>query len=249
MTRILDLFIPKTRLQGAAAFAALLGLVLLAHLAATERLSGLQDRSDHLAILPTVMIDAPLIALLLGIILYQSRQRAHLSVLSHKDALTGLNNRRAFLSQTEKRHGHETGVLLMLDADNFKSINDQYGHVTGDACLKSIADSLSKNVRRTDIVGRLGGEEFAIFLSGVDLEQARAIATRICKPVTFFATGSDRPLTITLSVGAVAFASSETLEAMLDRADKALYAAKKQGRARLVFWEPSLESGTHAVPA
>lgn len=182
-----------------------------------------------------LFVGTPLIAFFLAVTVFQIRLQRKLWRLSRKDGLTGLNNRRTFFNNTiAARKGSKEGVLLMLDADLFKSINDQYGHHAGDMCLKSIAHTLQRNVRESDVVGRIGGEEFAIYLKDTTAEQAKVIGERLTKPIAF-RTKTDEHLTVTLSIGATIAAPALTLDGLFAAADDALYAAKQNGRAQIIF--------------
>lgn len=128
----------------------------------------------------------------------------------------------------------------MLDADHFKQINDTYGHQAGDICLKAISYTLSRNLRLGDVSGRIGGEEFAILLADTKPDHARVIGERLTKPIPFRV--GPAHLTVTLSIGAVITSPQTPLEVSLSLADKALYQAKSEGRARVVFAEPVFDS-------
>lgn len=155
------------------------------------------------------------------------------------DHLTGLPNRRAFLHgavdlcgrQGRKR---EPLTLLMFDLDHFKSINDRFGHAIGDEALKIFAEVLNTSMRANDVIGRLGGEEFAAIVPG-DIEVAEKIAERI--RVGFEQAGeliAGHPIGGTVSIGAaVARDRVADIDALLNRADMALYAAKRGGRNRM----------------
>jgi diguanylate cyclase (GGDEF)-like protein len=155
------------------------------------------------------------------------------------DALTGLLNRRAFLeaatnlsAQQQKKNGPVT--LMMFDLDHFKSINDRFGHAVGDDALKTFAASVSASLRMNDIVGRLGGEEFAAIVA-TDSEVGGRIAERV--RAGFEAVGveiSGSQIGATVSIGtATAPADRHSVEWLIARADAALYAAKKSGRNRV----------------
>lgn len=192
-----------------------------------------------------LFVGTPLIGFFLAVTVYQVRLQRKLYRLAREDGLTGLNNRRAFFTQTDTaRKSCKTGVLLMLDADFFKPINDKYGHDAGDACLRSIAHTLRRTVRQDDIVGRIGGEEFAIYLQNTTTAQAQAIGERLTKPIAF-RTACDAHLTVTLSIGAtVSTPPLQSLDRLFIEADKALYKAKQSGRARMMFWRQELDGGT-----
>ncbi len=155
------------------------------------------------------------------------------------DPLTGLANRRSFFEIAEKQvkrsriAGTRCGVL-MVDLDNFKWINDHHGHATGDDVLRVFAESARKALRPGDILGRIGGEEFAAILPGSDIEASLAIAERMRK--SFQAAAEDIngvPVHATLSGGVAAFLPGTTLEMLMREADAALYLAKQNGRNRI----------------
>lgn len=157
--------------------------------------------------------------------------------LSREDALTGASNRRHFFEQANReinimrRYG-KTLSLLMLDIDFFKQINDQYGHSVGDQALICFAKLCKKSVREEDLVGRLGGEEFAILLLDTSLNRAEEVAWRILKDLG--KQTCDLPMkSMTASIGAVQVSHSETLEQALARADQLLYKAKHNGKNRV----------------
>lgn len=184
-----------------------------------------------------LFVGAPLIAFFLTVTVFQIRLQRKLSRLSRKDGLTGLNNRRTFFARMATvLEQKKSGVLLMLDADLFKQINDNYGHHVGDRCLQSIAHTLRRNIRKGDVVGRLGGEEFAIYLQNATIGQARAIGERLTKPIPFKA-DNDEHLTVTLSIGATISKPGITLDDLVAVADRAMYRAKQDGRARMIFAE------------
>ncbi len=161
-------------------------------------------------------------------------------LLARTDALTGLANRRAFdeTAQMEIQRAQRYGTpltLILTDLDHFKAINDCYGHDAGDRVLQEFARILTSSMRTVDLVGRWGGEEFAILMPGTDLEEARQAAERMRKEVEQaeiqFATCSCR---FTASFGVAAFLSDmPTLDSLLGRADLALYRAKRHGRNRV----------------
>lgn len=189
-----------------------------------------------------VMIGGPFVVVFFASSLYQVRLQKRLSLLSRKDGLTGLNNRRTFMDLANQRLGRiGRGVLFLLDADHFKRINDTYGHSVGDHCLEEIAHRLKWNMRNEDVAGRIGGEEFGVYLAGATIEQARVIAGRIGQPITFQTGNGDECKTLTLSLGAVQVSPDLTLHDLLVRADDALYAAKRTGRAKLIIWEDGLD--------
>ena len=159
------------------------------------------------------------------------------------DALTGVNNRKSldcFLEdQVERCHLNGTSfALLMLDIDNFKSINDTYGHLTGDRVLLAFATKCKNSIRGDDFIGRYGGEEFVILLPGASLRNARKKAMQICKSLAasrYAVEGADPNhfLSATVSIGVSTLQTADTPTGLVERADKALYLAKKSGKNRV----------------
>jgi two-component system cell cycle response regulator len=159
------------------------------------------------------------------------------------DPLTGLNNRRYFTSHMTSLLG-QVGVrrrdlaLLILDIDHFKAINDTYGHDAGDEVLVEFANRLRRWVRGIDLVCRLGGEEFVIVMPETDVALGRRIAERLRESIggePFTVAGGRHRLTVTVSIGMTALRESDgSPEALLKRADEALYRAKREGRDRVV---------------
>ncbi len=156
------------------------------------------------------------------------------------DPLTGIANRRAFLAEGTRVMKRQSvdgrpGAVLLIDLDHFKSINDRFGHAIGDRVLQVFAESASANVKTTDLIGRLGGEEFAAVLYDVDRERALIMAERIRSAFAAAAVEVDgRPVMATVSVGMV-FNEDSTFDvsALLAQADQALYHAKERGRNRV----------------
>jgi diguanylate cyclase (GGDEF)-like protein len=156
------------------------------------------------------------------------------------DPLTGIANRRSFLqdgTELMKRQvtaPSPTGVLL-IDLDHFKSINDRFGHAIGDRVLQVFADTAKAHLRSSDLIGRLGGEEFAAVLCNVSRERAVALAERIRSAFAEAASEVDgRPVTATVSIGIVLTQDATfDVPALLVQADQALYFAKERGRNRV----------------
>ena len=154
------------------------------------------------------------------------------------DMMTGVWNREHFLSRlAETRRKQDEGAFLMVDADRFKSINDTWGHQAGDEALVAIVDVICSTVREDDFVGRLGGEEFGIFLPGTSPQEAHVLAERLRKnieAVEFYpAQGELHPLTI--SVGIAQTRPDRTVSDLMKKADDLLYLAKEKGRNRIMI--------------
>jgi len=159
------------------------------------------------------------------------RKMLHLATV---DSLTGLLNRYAFFERAQAlRLRAGPMALLMLDLDHFKRINDRFGHATGDEALRLFAHTVRTTLAGRGIVGRLGGEEFALALAGT-LDDALRVAEQIRAAVTaVLLPTSDAPYAVTVSIGVAALHATETLHAGLARADQALYDAKRAGRNRV----------------
>lgn len=148
------------------------------------------------------------------------------------DSLTGVLTRRAFEERCgTSPYAHGLRALVLADIDHFKYINDQHGHAVGDAVLRHIGQVLQRSVRTTDVVGRVGGEEFALALHALDLPQAEALVARIAQHMrTYHQPGADLTLQVTGSFGLVMLRPHESLESAMQRADELLYQAKTAGR-------------------
>jgi diguanylate cyclase (GGDEF)-like protein len=166
--------------------------------------------------------------------------------LSQEDHLTGLFNRRRIYELLESeiqraaRYSTEFSVILM-DIDNFKSINDRLGHQAGDEALTKIAEVIRLSVRATDLLGRWGGEEFIIILPETNIGGCFSLAEKIRTRLESADLGEIGHRTA--SLGVTAFAEGDDLEAVIARADGALYAAKQGGRNRTVKGPPGSEAG------
>lgn len=156
------------------------------------------------------------------------------------DALTGMNNRRFFFESGAKvlasaKRGQISLSLVMLDIDFFKKVNDTYGHDAGDAVLKEVASCLEKECRQTDILARLGGEEFAVLAVNLDHKSARPFIEKLRRTIENLDINYDgASIPITASFG-VCEVVGDTLEDMLKTADELLYVAKENGRNRAEF--------------
>jgi diguanylate cyclase (GGDEF)-like protein len=178
--------------------------------------------------------------MLLGITLLATVVADIIDELKHRastDSLTGLLNRRGFEEFAMRKIADERFYpvsLIVCDVDYFKSINDSYGHAAGDTVLKKVSRLLRENVRASDAVGRLGGEEFVLLLSHADRWDGYAFAERVRGAIAGarFGKGALRQRKVTVSFGVVEHIAGESLEASIRRADEMLYAAKRNGRNR-----------------
>lgn len=172
----------------------------------------------------------------LPIVVEQERRRRQFAELSHAamtDPLTGLANRRTFFDALEAvAEQRRPACLAILDIDHFKQINDRYGHLVGDQVLKEFAAIASLSMRPSDRIARIGGEEFAVLLLDVTIEQAQRIGEKLgasIAEVAFHTTGGTVGVTVSTGVAALAGDADAAFEA----ADRALYRAKSSGRSRL----------------
>lgn len=156
-----------------------------------------------------------------------------------RDGLTRALNRASFfdrleqeLSYCRRQEGRHLS-LLMLDVDHFKKINDGHGHPAGDQVLCFLADLLRRQLRLEDVVGRYGGEEFAVMLRQIPLAQAEVIAERLRGALEGSTVEVPEPLKVTMSLGLTAFRPEDTVSQLVARADAALYRAKNSGRNRV----------------
>ncbi len=180
-----------------------------------------------------------------------SRQTQELIDLARTDPLTGCHNRRSFLSLGEaemdrfRRYEGDLSVI-MLDIDKFKAVNDTYGHGVGDEVIRALARTCLENLRKSDILGRLGGEEFAVVLPETPIEKAMLVAEKVrialCETAVAHPSGV---LHFTSSFGvATALKDDEDILSALNRSDENLYAAKESGRNRVIGPDGATPDGT-----
>ena len=169
----------------------------------------------------------------------------NLRQIANVDALTGALSRRAFREEAERaiglaaRHGHPLS-LLTFDLDRFKAVNDTYGHAIGDAVLQRSVTASMKRLRRSDSIGRLGGEEFAVLLPHVDEPAALKVANALRRSIANLSFEADTAkFNVTASFGLATFRNGMELDDMLKAADAALYLAKAMGRDRCVVADAS----------
>jgi diguanylate cyclase len=163
--------------------------------------------------------------------------------LSHVDALTDVNNRRYFddvLGRLYSLEGIEDTALLLLDLDNFKHVNDTFGHQTGDNVLRKVGVLLKRHVRDTDLVARTGGEEFGVVLFGMTRARIMEIAERLRHVIAGAQVqvddGAGAPITVTTSIGVCIMADAKTHEQLYQFADEALYMSKQNGRNQVTVY-------------
>lgn len=161
--------------------------------------------------------------------------------LAMRDSLTGLYNARAYYAECDRliRLAERQNMpfsVLFVDLDHFKLINDRYGHAVGDAVLKMVAECIERGMRGSDLIGRVGGEEFSVFLFGAQLQSAFELAERLRALIEGLMpdVGNGQRLQVTASIGvAESGAGKQYMEAIQHRADRAMYRAKQAGRNRV----------------
>lgn len=166
------------------------------------------------------------------------RATGQLRRLAATDALTGLGNRRALEQRLEgllasNRESHDPVAALLIDIDHFKQINDELGHEAGDGCLVFLANLLQSSLRGGDKALRIGGDEFIVLMPGLDSERAQAVAERVAVLFSQMPWSHPKPPPPTLSIGVAAAGPGQLRDPneLIRRADAAMYAAKRKGRA------------------
>lgn len=168
------------------------------------------------------------------------RLAERMAQLANSDPVTGLYNHRAFFEQSERRLAEGPAYLMVLDLDDFKQINDTYGHLAGDEVLKQVGRLLHEATRRVDVLGRVGGDEFAVLCPGVSSDEiAVRIAERIIRKVNESA-GATVGRSIHISIGVACKQPDDTVRDLYQRADEALYAAKHKGKNACAVYAPTL---------
>ncbi len=188
-----------------------------------------------------------LAALLTSLILSWSRNERmqELQRQASLDSLTGLKNRRRFeedlrAAMARGRRDDSTGAVLMLDLDRFKEVNDSYGHQAGDRMIQEIAAVLRDRTRESDVLARIGGDEFAIVLPRCTPAEARVVAESVAQAIAEHRSGDERLAPITASVGVAMFGEDPrtSIELVISEADTAMYAAKDGGRDGVRVFDP-----------
>ncbi|RLD30401.1 MAG: response regulator receiver protein, partial [Bacteroidetes bacterium] len=176
----------------------------------------------------------------------KSERSRNLRFLMERDSLTGLLNhanlkeRISIEMMRVKRSGGNL-CYAMIDADHFKNVNDTHGHLAGDHVLKSLSRMLQDRLRRTDIIGRYGGEEFGVILINTDADNAFRVMEEVRKNFALVKHKSDEDeFYVTFSCGIASFSECETPSELNDTADKAMYEAKTSGRNRTIVHKKSL---------
>lgn len=200
----------------------------------------LEETPLNIAFLGMATLTAPCLAVGM-VMLAHDRLAERMERLATIDDLTGVFGRRAFIARTEALFELAMAAksklsIAILDIDNFKGINDRYGHAAGDQALAHVALTISREIRQSDVLGRIGGEEFALLLPMTGKEEAARLTNRLRAIVA--ASVSRVPagdVACTLSAGVEEFGAGDTVALVMARADTALYAAKANGRNRVML--------------
>ena len=226
-----------------------LGATLLAVTLLNHQGFGLHTEiAAKLAICIALVVALPITGFLVDLLLREHRVEQEMRSLASYDSLTGLLSRHAFFDNANNyvslaQREHRPFSVMIIDLDHFKLINDRYGHPAGDAVLKLFADVTNSVARRSDIVGRLGGEEFAVVLPSTTaaeaLEFSQRMHTAINKAVLTF---NDCAIRYTARIGPTGSEtdSGDSVDDLLARADLALYQAKRSGRNQTAIYDPRL---------
>ena len=188
-------------------------------------------------LLAVVSVSSIAVVILLITLFIHYRKTRIIQSISQTDALTGIFNRGAIQTQitmTLEKEKHDSALicpLISVDLDNFKAVNDNYGHAEGDLLLKAVANVLTHSVRQTDLVGRMGGDEFIVYLTNVSNKKtAEKVAAKLCAAVSALSLEKEEWSEITASIGVAFGDSTSTWSSLYHQADVALYHAKEKGK-------------------
>lgn len=223
---------PSTKMHPARGI--FLGMALMAAPVMTVVRHNLDSRAWLVVLVATAVCSGLVVTRFMQAVREQERAQAQLAFQAWHDPLTGLANR-ALLN--ERLHRDGPSVLLYLDLDGFKEVNDLQGHDAGDAVLKAVADRLTRAVRADDVVARIGGDEFAVVCPGVTIDDGVALAERILRDIDAPIPFRDTTLTVGVSIGIASHSPGPdgSPALVLRSADEAMYKAKRLGRGRWVL--------------
>jgi diguanylate cyclase (GGDEF)-like protein len=185
-----------------------------------------------------------------------NRLRGHLETIVLTDPLSGCFNRRGFDQLTVREvsratRGNHPIAVIAIDVDHFKSVNDEYGHLTGDEVLREMGALLRETARLGDVVARIGGEEFEILAPDTNAEGAQILADRLQHAFhtkAFASMGGQRRITISIGIASELARNDQIAQVLVARADEALYVAKKNGRDRSELWHAGMRAFDGSLP-
>jgi diguanylate cyclase (GGDEF)-like protein len=215
--------------------------VIIAKLVATLLPGSFGKFNPATAIIVPLLVAPPFGYIFIGLYFELEKLREEVHALAITDELTRVFNRRHFMKLAEheleraKRYRHALSIII-FDIDNFKKVNDTYGHLCGDAVLRELCLTCRTLLRQCDTLARFGGEEFILLLPDTDEASALQVANRLCQLVAGHVVEyKDAQIQVTISVGVTTCKpTTDTLDDLLSRADRALYQAKRSGKNRLV---------------
>ncbi len=198
-----------------------------------------------------IILVVALCLMVLAGLMFQWRSNRRILALSHRDGLSGLYNRAytfAYLEDVIPRIAVESGGLsvILIDIDNFKAINDSYGHPVGDSVIREVSNMGASLLRNRDIMGRIGGEEFLCVLPRTTSEQCAQVAERLLAAIANhrFKTAEGEEFSVSISIGIADYDSAlKNADQLYARADRALYQSKASGKGRITAFTPSLAPG------
>lgn len=234
-SRILAWIAPRSLLDGVVKGTALGGLLVLSNFVFSIIYFGTLPFSGRYYIWNALFVGTPWAVLFYLLVLAQTQVTQNLRRQGRYDEMTGLLNRGAFIREVEAVH-YRSGVIALIDMDHFRKVNDRLGHAMGDHCLKLFAARLAAAAREGDVIGRFGGEEFAVFLPRASPGEARAIVANLTQPLALDDPKTCDVVPVTMSAGAAETRFAVSVTEALIRADRSRYCAKDQGRNRIVFW-------------
>lgn len=165
-------------------------------------------------------------------------EKEELLVKSQTDGLTGLYNAETtkdlIIERIENKEAGDIDAFILMDCDGFKNINDTHGHLAGNKILKHVATNLKRTFRSTDILGRIGGDEFCMYIKGIP---SIDFIREKCRQLSDLIKNADEEAHVSVSIGVVLITNKEPYEVLFKKADKALYQAKAKGKSQYVIWE------------
>lgn len=243
LEKLVDVVAPRSWLGLLVKAVVLVACFTLVDLVVSRATVGWTNNNTPVTMLVTFLVGAPFGLFVMWVMRLQHDLKEQLQYLSETDVLTGLPNRNAFFDRASKSLDNNSAcTVLMIDVDHFKKINDTYGHYAGDVALAQIGQHLRKILRSDDIVGRIGGEEFAVLLSTNEPAAVNRVAGNICDTIQIdMRRAGDtniQSFNVTFSIGAVVALPGQRLIDLMKFADESLYKAKSSGRNQVVVYHP-----------